>query len=110
MRAARMCIAGIVLVVVAGCGGAREHAGMPRPAAPEQAPAGFAPVRAASRERPAGRWLTAQLRQPVTLRAHPGGTGRGLARLRARTEFGSARVLGVLARRGGWLRVVSPAL
>jgi hypothetical protein len=112
MRAARLCIVGIALAAVAGCGGAREAVTAPASAAAHEAPVGLAPVAPhdRDRERPAGRWLTAALLRPVTLRARPGRTGRGLARLRVRTEFGSDRVLGVLARRGGWLRVQAPAL
>lgn len=73
-----------------------------------------APVPKARTERPvaadsaAGRWMTARLTRPVTLRSRPG--GRVLARLSRRTEFGSPRVLGVVSRRGGWLRVISSAL
>jgi lipoprotein-anchoring transpeptidase ErfK/SrfK len=41
----------------------------------------------------------------TTLRASPG--GRVVARIGRRTEFGSARVLGVTGRRDGWLRVIA---
>jgi lipoprotein-anchoring transpeptidase ErfK/SrfK len=44
----------------------------------------------------------------VTLRASP--RGRVLARVAPRTEFGSARVFGVVGRRAGWLRVISSEL
>lgn len=36
--------------------------------------------------------------------------GRRLARLRARTQFGSRRVLAVVARRGPWIGVLAPEL
>jgi len=44
----------------------------------------------------------------VALRANPG--GRVLARIRARTEFGSPQTLAVAFRRGDWIAVRSPAL
>jgi len=96
---------------VAGCGDE------PRPAATVRADAdrvpAFAPQPASGRERPtadepAGRWLTARLKKPTKLRRAPG--GRAVARLRTRTEFGSPRVLGVVARRDGWLQVVATEL
>lgn len=46
--------------------------------------------------------------RPTALRAAPG--GRRIARVRTKTEFGSARVLPVVARRGGWLRVIASEL
>ena len=58
------------------------------------------------RRRPAG-FQVARLRGAVTLRTRPG--GRVLARVGAQTEFGSPRVLGVAARRGRWLGVVTTA-
>jgi hypothetical protein len=56
----------------------------------------------------AGRHLTARLRGPVRLRATPG--GRVIRHLKARTEFGSPAVLGVTARRAGWLQVLTSRL
>jgi L,D-transpeptidase catalytic domain len=44
----------------------------------------------------------------VALRASPG--GRVLARVGARTEFGSAQTLAIALRKGPWLAVRSPAL
>src|SRR3954454_3997280 len=55
-----------------------------------------------------GRFLTARLLAPTALRAAPGGPR--IARLRVHTEFGSAKVMGVLRRRGRWLRVLTPEL
>jgi hypothetical protein len=51
---------------------------------------------------------TVLLRYATALRLRPGGTV--VARLRARTEFGSPTVLPVVAQRGSWLGVVSSAL
>jgi hypothetical protein len=45
---------------------------------------------------------------PIALRTAPG--GRVLARLGPRTRFGSPLVLGVGARRRGWVGLISPAL
>ncbi len=87
-----------LVLVLGGCGAAR----------PVGTPAQRPPFTAAGKvERPApgGRYLTARLLAAAELRARPG--GRVLARLGMRTEFGSRRVLGVTARRGGWLRVVT---
>ena len=86
-----------VLVLMTGCGGADR----PRPAA---APPPFEAVDHGG-ERPHGRWLTARVLHTVPLRAAPG--GRALERLKTRTEFGSPKVLSVIGRRGGWLRVLT---
>ncbi len=98
--------------VTAGCGAPAESrpdaAVAGRPAfvpAPSPEPVRRPAALAAS---PDGRWLTARLTRPVTLRSRPG--GRILARLQRRTEFGSPRVLGVVSRRSGWLEVVSSEL
>lgn len=74
--------------------------------APERPPFTAAPPRSERSEPPGGRYLTARMLAPTALRGTPG--GRVLARLKLRTEFGSRRVLGVTARRDGWLRVVAP--
>ena len=63
---------------------------------------------ATARQRPAGRWLTARLTRPATVRDRPG--GRVLVRLSTRTRFQSPQVLGVVARRSSWLRVISSEL
>jgi lipoprotein-anchoring transpeptidase ErfK/SrfK len=60
------------------------------------------------RSRPDGSWVTARVTRAATLRAAPG--GRILARISPRTEFGSPRVLGVVERRPGWLRVIASEL
>jgi lipoprotein-anchoring transpeptidase ErfK/SrfK len=44
--------------------------------------------------------------EPTALRAAP--AGRKVGRLKRRTEFGSRKVVPVLRRRGGWLRVLVP--
>jgi lipoprotein-anchoring transpeptidase ErfK/SrfK len=46
----------------------------------------------------------------VALRARPGGNARVLARVGARTEFGSPQTLAVAFRKGDWIAVRSPAL
>jgi hypothetical protein len=54
--------------------------------------------------------LVAYVRSTVALRSAPGG-GSVVARLSARTPFGSPQALGVVrTRRGRWLAVSSPAL
>jgi hypothetical protein len=50
----------------------------------------------------------AVLRRPTVLRATPGGPP--IARLGARTEWHSARVLAAVGERGGWLRVLATEL
>jgi L,D-transpeptidase catalytic domain len=91
----------LAALAATGCGGEE-----PAPA-PEPEPAAFAVVEAADEVEPApkGRWRTARVLRRTTLRAAPG--GRVVARIGRRTEFGSARVLGVTGRRGGWLRVIA---
>src|SRR4051812_46804917 len=92
---------------LAGCGGGDRASApaRPSPAPFVQVPAAT-PTAVAQRAR---RYLTARLVHTVRLRAHPG-HGRTLAKLHRRTEFGSPTVLGVTARRGGWLQVVTPVL
>jgi hypothetical protein len=99
---ARVAGAALAALLLAGCGG-HDH---PRPQAASGD--GFQPAAYRDAVQPRGRWLTAELHQAVTLRARPG--GRTLARVGAKTEFGSPRVLGVLRRRGSWLRVQAPQL
>ena len=55
---------------------------------------------------PPGHIETAALFEPALLRAAP--AGPVVARVTARTEFGSRRVYRVVERRGGWLGVLSP--
>ena len=90
----------LLALLLAGCGAA-PRAEPPRPQ-PHFAVAGQ-PSRPAQ---PEGRWPTARLLRPANVRAAPG--GRVLARLRPRTEFGSPKVVAVLRRRRGWLRVLVP--
>jgi lipoprotein-anchoring transpeptidase ErfK/SrfK len=68
---------------------------------------GFTPTVHRAPVRP-GRWTTARVLRPTPLRARPG--GRVLALLRPRTEFGSARVLSVVRRRGRWVGVLAAEL
>jgi lipoprotein-anchoring transpeptidase ErfK/SrfK len=53
-------------------------------------------------------YLTVHLRRPALLYAEPG--GRTKARLPAKTEWGSPRILRVLRQRGDWLAVLAPEL
>jgi L,D-transpeptidase catalytic domain len=53
-------------------------------------------------------YSTATLNRPVTLYREPGGRPR--IHLSRRTEWGSARVLGVVLRRGDWVAVQAPEL
>jgi lipoprotein-anchoring transpeptidase ErfK/SrfK len=96
----------ILLVLLAGCGGAEQHAAPP-PRAPTPAPTA-APevVQPPEPAQTAPRFATAQLAGRVALRVAP--RGRPVARVGRFTEFGSPRVLSVVGRRGGWLRVVVP--
>jgi lipoprotein-anchoring transpeptidase ErfK/SrfK len=88
------------LLLLAGCGAAKEEPG----------PAPFTVVKEAHAtttraQQPAGRYLTARVVRVTRLRATPG--GRKLMWIGTRTEFNSPRVLSVTARRGGWLRVLA---
>jgi lipoprotein-anchoring transpeptidase ErfK/SrfK len=94
--------AAALLALAAGCGGTA-------PVATTDAPprADFV-VHSAAKKRhsgPQGRYKTAHVLRRTTLRAAPG--GRVLARIGPTTEFGSERVLSVVARRAGWLRVIA---
>ena len=111
--AARHGVASVLVGLVAvstGCGADAPREAGAVAGAPPFVPAA-APERAESARPaavPAGTWLTARLTRPVTLRSRPG--GRVLTHLSRRTEFDSPRVLGVISRRRGWLRVVSSEL
>ena len=90
-----------LLATLAGCGSAPRETAEPAPRPNPHFAAQKAPEPA-----PKGRWATARLMEATTLRAAP--EGRKLGRLKPRTEFGSPKVVSVLRRRGGWLRVVVP--
>jgi lipoprotein-anchoring transpeptidase ErfK/SrfK len=97
----------LVLAAVTGCGGVAAPEARHTTTVAEASP--MTPVPTAARaSRPDGRWLTARLTRATILRATPG--GRRIARLTPRTEFGSAKVLGVVRRRPGWLQVLTPEL
>jgi lipoprotein-anchoring transpeptidase ErfK/SrfK len=114
--------AAFALAVAAGlaaCGGGEEAPRRPAPFAVEgevgvsaarTTPATPTPKArprtAAPAAEPEGRWLTARLVRPTQLRAAPG--GRVIARLGRKTEFGSQRVVAVIAERAGWLKVLAP--
>ena len=91
----------LLLLALAGCGSAPREAAEPKPSMP------FA-VQRAPDPAPEGRWATARVVKPTALRAAP--EGRKVGRLKPSTEFGSRKVVSVLRRRGGWLRVVVPEL
>ena len=98
-------LAPLLLVVLAGCGGAAATTERAEPAAEPH----FAVAREPTAKKPAkprGRWATARVTRATALRAAP--DGRRVGRLSKRTEFGSPKVVSVLRRRGGWLRVVVP--
>jgi lipoprotein-anchoring transpeptidase ErfK/SrfK len=90
-----------MILLLAGCGDAQEPKAVRLPFTPSEV--GMA--EAAAPATPSGRFLTARVLERTNLRASPG--GRVLHRLGVRTEFGSRRVLGVTARRNGWLAVVA---
>jgi len=102
------------LVALTGCGEAARpapdarNAGAAAPAPTATPSTAFATARSARPAARRGRYLLAALARPALLRSRPG--GRALARLGPETEFGSPRVLGVLGRRAGWLRVLAPEL
>ncbi len=83
----------------------------PADAQPAQQPSAFTREREPAAKTAAaakGRWLAAQILRPVRMRATPG--GRRLDRLRTKTEFGSPKIVSVVRRRPGWLRVLAPEL
>ena len=90
----------LLLLALAGCGSAPREAAEPKPNNEH-----FTPQRAPD-PAPEGRWATARVVKATALRAAP--EGRKVGRLKPRTEFGSRKVVSVLRRRGGWLRVVVP--
>jgi hypothetical protein len=92
-----------LLLLVAGCGGSSN-----RPSAPHPRPTTPIAEQPAKPSGPGPGPFGAQLLRPVKLHARPG--GRVLARLSTKTEFGSAQILAVARRRGGWLAVRTPLL
>jgi lipoprotein-anchoring transpeptidase ErfK/SrfK len=99
-RTAALAACAVLTALAAGCGGATKEPSGPalRPAAVPPAPA------PATRARDG--FLVARVRHTVDWSAHPGGKVSG--RLKPKTEFGSARVLGVVRRRGPWLGTIAP--
>jgi lipoprotein-anchoring transpeptidase ErfK/SrfK len=99
--------ASALLLLISGCGGT---VATDRAAAPEPRRFAPAPPEAISTkpQPPSRRYLTAVVTRPTALYARP--DGRVLERLRAHTEFGSQTVLGVIARRGEWLKVAAAQL
>jgi L,D-transpeptidase catalytic domain len=64
-----------------------------------------APPTPAPKRKPRPRWRSALVRRSVPLRERP--NGRVVTRVATSTDFGSAEVLSIAARRGPWLGVVS---
>jgi L,D-transpeptidase-like protein len=98
-------LAPLLLVVLAGCGGAAATTERAEPAAEPH----FAVAREPAAKKPArprGRWATARVTRATALRAAP--DGRRVGRLSKRTEFGSPKVVAVLRERRGWLLVDVP--
>jgi L,D-transpeptidase catalytic domain len=102
----RRLLATLAAVSLAACGSEAAQS----PVEPE--PAEFAVEREvvppAAKQPRRGRYETARILRRTPLRARPGGPV--VARLGRRSEFGSARVLAVTGRRGGWLRVIASEL
>ena len=98
------------LVLTAGSAGAGGPASDPGALRPLAAPALAAPALAARGTAgglPAGRGaLVVLVHRTTVLRSAPG--GHALARIGARSDFGSPQALWVRSVRGGWLGVVSP--
>ncbi|MBW3652742.1 MAG: L,D-transpeptidase [Actinobacteria bacterium] len=96
-------LAGVAALLLAGGDGAQTKAApavAPSAVSGEQVPRGLT--------RRDGGTLAARLRRPVVLRERPG--GRVVRSLGRRTEFGSERVLAVVAQRPGWLGVLTEHL
>ena len=98
-------LAPLLLVVLAGCGGAAATTERAEPAAEPHFAVAREPA-AKKLARPRGRWATARVTRATALRAAP--DGRRVGRLSKRTEFGSPKVVGVLRERRGWLLVDVP--
>jgi len=92
----------VALLVFGGCGGSAAR--VSAPVEPTPTPAFVAKPEPKAKPR-APRYATARVVHRTTLRSSPGGAV--LARIGRTTEFGSARVLAVIGRRGGWLRVIA---
>ena len=97
-------LAPLLLLALAGCGDApRARPRGPRPT-PHFAVAASARARARGPEGPLGHRARPASARPCAPRPAAASVGR----LRPRTEFGSPKVVSVLRRRDGWLRVVVP--
>ena len=94
----------LLLPAALGCGGTEDRAAAPSPAPTHFAAARATPEPKAALDRPVGRYLTATLTRRIRL--HETRDGRALTRLGPRTEFGSPSVVGVVRRRGPWLKVI----
>jgi lipoprotein-anchoring transpeptidase ErfK/SrfK len=98
----RWSLSAAAVLVLAGCGGSAAR--VAAPVEPTPTPAFVA--KPEPKEKPRGpRYETARVVRRTPLRSAPG--GRVVARVERQTEFGSPRVLAVVGRRGGWLRVIA---
>ncbi len=102
----------LLLAGLAGCGDGPRAGGSTATAPARQAEtaaAGAAPA-AQTAPQPAPRarrrWATARLKGRTSLRTAP--AGRAVGAIGRRTQFGGPRVLSVVGRRGGWLKVIAP--
>jgi lipoprotein-anchoring transpeptidase ErfK/SrfK len=91
----------LALALPTACGTA-ERAAAPAPERPRTDPSGLPTVI------PGRGSVVAHATRATWLRAAPG--GRRLVHIKAKTEFGSARVLSVVGRRGPWMAVLVPEL
>lgn len=91
----------LALSLLTACGGP-ERAAAPTLERPRTDPSGV-PATISGRGS-----VVAHATRATWLRAAPG--GRRLVRINAKTQFGSARVLSVVARRGPWMAVLVPEL
>jgi hypothetical protein len=99
----------LVGTAVAAFFAAQTALGSPPPPDPQGPIVDFQPVAAVATPKPAGPkpFRLAVVQGQLAFSERPGGPAAGT--VGATTEFGSRQVLGVAARRGGWLGVVSSA-
>lgn len=101
-------LAGAVVLALTRGGGSSDSTPAPARAPSARAPKAVSPAQAARAALLRRGPVRARLLRRVQLRARPG--GRVVRTLGRRTGYGSPQVLAVVARRPGWLGVLSPAL
>jgi len=101
-------LAGAVALALTRGGGSSDSTPVPARAPSVRAPKAVSPAQAARAALLRRGPVRARLLRRVQLRARPG--GRVVRTLGRRTGYGSPQVLAVVARRPGWLGVLSPAL